>query len=223
MVETGYLLAGKLSRIPLFTYNFISGVTLTEDRTIKDFDISWYITDAIGKCDLESILTKFYAPSKSPWYETQLYIPDSSYSDAHIAYVQRLMASGKDYSDNLTSNALRKLPNSGLTIQTHPLTMVETGYLLRAERILNRLGFTVTAPIQVTDTLPKNALGMAQNDTIYLSSSAFSHGVKSLAQTILEEHIHLKTNFADQTRQLQDEFLRTIFTVAEHILGEPLE
>jgi hypothetical protein len=63
---------------------------------------------------------------------------------------------------------------------------------------------------------------LAKDGTIYVSTAAFSHGVKSLAQTILEESIHLRTNYSDMTREFQDELLRMIFSVAEHILQEPL-
>ena len=61
----------------------------------------------------------------------------------------------------------------------------------------------------------KNILGQADNERIILSKEVFEKGRKKIVETIYEEFIHLKYNFKDETRPMQDFLIQGLISQFE--------
>ena len=66
-------------------------------------------------------------------------------------------------------------------------------------------------------------LGLAHDDTIWLSERAFEiGGSKQLAATLIEEFLHLRHGWQDCTRELQNYLLEKLVSLGEELQGAPL-
>lgn len=209
----------------LYTYNIKSKIDLTEDRTIKyEFSFKNKIMHCISSCnDFEIIHKVLTCPDL--YYDKFL---DFTYanepSDKFKEVVNKLV---KDKVSGVNSTVL-KLCNTSImksleNTRCVTLNAIDSKRLDKAVEFCESLGFKVTEfPIVVTDFLGNGVLGMACNDTIYLSDRVFMMGTKMLAGTILEEYIHLKHRLYDETRELQNFLFDLIITLGERVQGEPL-
>ena len=76
--------------------------------------------------------------------------------------------------------------------------------------------------MNVTDALGPNILGMAENERIYVSRLAFMQGTKRVAGTLIEEFIHLRYKYEDETRGMQEFLLDRLVSLGEQMKGDPL-
>ena len=74
----------------------------------------------------------------------------------------------------------------------------------------------------MVESLGTDVLGLALDETIYLSHRAFTIGTKSVAGTIIEEFIHLKHGYHDCTRNMQNYLLDRMVSLGELATGGPL-
>jgi hypothetical protein len=63
---------------------------------------------------------------------------------------------------------------------------------------------------------------MAENDRIYISRRAFMMGTKTVAGTAIEEFIHLRYKYEDESRGMQEFLLDRLVSLGEQMKGEPL-
>jgi hypothetical protein len=96
--------------------------------------------------------------------------------------------------------------------------------LTKAVAFCKRHGYPVdTYPIKLAENLGHNCLGLAENDTIYVSEAAFRlGGTKCVVATLIEEYVHLKYGFADMTRDMQNYLFDRLVSTLENIDGDPL-
>jgi hypothetical protein len=212
----------------LATYNIISNsVDLTEDRTLKyTWEIDAVIRSTIINLKDKDLLKKILTAPKDT-YESSIdyYQAGFSPSDEFLETVSELR---KDFSVNLNLSAyglyLKHAKDIDRAEISAELDEVEQIVLTRSIEFLEELRFNVREyPIVVQDTLGKpNILGMAENETIFISKSAFAMGTKIVANTILEEYLHLKTRYSDCTRELQNHLFEIIISQGERLLKRPL-
>lgn len=80
--------------------------------------------------------------------------------------------------------------------------------------LIQAAGIDVNYPIKVVKFFKDgNTLGMAGDDTIYLSEKLFDTGHLLVMSTILEEYIHLRHKVEDETRLFQDAVLNLLANV----------
>lgn len=83
--------------------------------------------------------------------------------------------------------------------------------VLSAIEFLMSVDYPIDYPIKIAIYENDNTCGHAQNGTIYISDKNILKGVQEVANTIIEENIHLKYNVKDATRAFQtaviDEFI----------------
>ena len=77
-------------------------------------------------------------------------------------------------------------------------------------------------PVVFTEYLGEGILGMAKNETIYISRLTLNQGTKMLAGTLMEEYFHLKYKLQDCTYTMQNFLIDRIMTIGEELIGEPL-
>lgn len=196
------VLVGRLPKSGAFTYNLIGGVTLTEDRTLRDsYVASGWIAHTLSNCPdravLDSALTATQAYESTLSYST----PCAEFAEAVLDLCERKGTGSVVESAVATAEAWAQRE---ARVKAVPLSKRETDEIDGAKAFLGRIGFPVTAPIVVAETLGPDVFGMARNETIYLSRVTLNRGGNFLIGTILEEQLHLSQGFADESRRFQD-------------------
>jgi len=79
----------------------------------------------------------------------------------------------------------------------------------------NEVNYKIDYEIQICSFDNQEILGQATDNTIFISEKIFDLGRKQIAKTIIEENEHLKTGFADETRQFQNHFIKLYLTQLE--------
>lgn len=87
---------------------------------------------------------------------------------------------------------------------------------------LKKADYNVDYPIEIVEFNKTNTLGRAHDKKILLSEKVFKLGRKEITSTIIEENEHLKTGFADCTREFQNHFITLFITEMENKCGHYL-
>lgn len=208
----------KLSKPSAFTYNIISPMVLTEDRTFKEvYNVTYrleamlessenreYIEQAVtAKDHLEFGLD--YSSCKKTFAETVLDVVEKhgvlSVSASTFSHAERFL-------------------NTIAVWEPDPLNDYEQRQLIKAVNFLTVMGFDVMAEILVVKNLGTNVHGMARNGKIYLAKHCLGLGEEYLIGTILEEHVHLTLGLLDETRSMQNYLFALVVKFAKEARGQ---
>lgn len=218
------VLVGSLGGKPtMYTYNMNGGVDLTEDRTMKhSFIVGWNIAKAIVSSDDREVIRNAVAAPDGFQEHDLDFDHDMTPSDAFMEVVGALIG---DRIGQVNKSALalyRKHTKKAFAPTVVTLNPVEVQMLAKAQAFCELIGFDIKYPIVVVESLGSDVLGMAMNETVYLSHRAFTIGTKTVAGTIIEEFIHLKHGYLDMTRQMQNYLLDRMVSLGELATGGPL-
>lgn len=213
-----------LEKPTLFTYN-IDNLSLTEDRTIRSsFELRLEIARAIANSSDADFVRGILLHSEQ-YYENELshgLFPVISENSVCFSTCRGLIRDAGWKHAGLES-AIRQI----IGVEA-PETIIASDHQLRiirkATAFLESIGHSVTAPIYVSATLGKDVLAVAHlpTESIYLSERVLTQGVKQVASTILEEHIHLKHGLPDLTYAMQTFLFDQIITMGEKLTGDVL-
>jgi len=215
------IFVGGLQHPCMFTYNLVDG-ELSEDRLLRNL---WM---------LENDLVKGFVKSNDPALLRQVLQPPKGTFEAQLDYDRHYHPSDIFMSvmKELLRNNRGAIPESAIVlyekhekieIETFVPTKVQQKMLDKAIGFVESLGHTPTDyPINLVVSLGKNILGEARNGQIYLSRRLFEAGTKAVASCLLEEYIHLKLQFKDNTYEMQTYLFDTIISLREELNGEPL-
>ena len=206
-----------------YNYNIKEKINLTEDRTLRNiYDFTRRLCDAIVTCENSFLITTFVTQPRNH-FESQIDLEVWSSQEPSSAFLESLRILGPGRVGNPTAfNLFRKFVPAIEHYTPVKLSEIEEKQLERSKAFLERQGFNISQPIVVTDLLTSGALGAAAEGVIFLSRDAFRMGTKEVASTILEEHLHITTGYADCTRSLQSHLFSLLITALEHLDGEPL-
>jgi hypothetical protein len=211
-----------LPKTSLYTYNITAKVDLTEDRTLHYWYADGIVATCLARCNDRAILTAVLSAHESTFEGSVNYpdwfTPSDEFMDTVTALSKTKFANVPSYARAM----VRKRDQSKLLPESCRLTIVEEAMLARAQEFVTKIGFEITEPIVVTDTLGKSILGMATNGTIFVSKAAFALGTKVVAGTLIEEHIHLKHELHDESRAMQEFLLNKLVSLGEELQGSPL-
>lgn len=185
-----------------YTYNLTSSMSLTEDRTLADrWYADCYIASTLAGCTDRKVLEG--ALTRLGGFESHLTFSGLSETFAEVTLdlserlgVAAVIASAVKAAEQWAQREARVKPLR--------LSSREQADISAAKDFLDRIGYPVTAPIIVADTLGPDVFGMAKNGTIYLSRITINRGGNFLIGTILEEQLHLDHGFLDESRRFQD-------------------
>ena len=125
----------------------------------------------------------------------------------------------------LTEHRFEKRFGTG-AVRAAPLTAVEAEMLRRAREFVISLGYADLDlyPLDVVESLGggDGFRGLARDGRIYVAKRCFLVGTKYLAATILEEYLHLKFGFVDESRPFQEYLFDKVVSLGEQLKGEPL-
>lgn len=215
------------AEVSRFTYNITRAVELTEDRTAKHaFMFPHMIAASLLACEDEDFLKDVLAVDNK-FYEHHFDFADTIWgtkpAQPFLKTVEKLIQHTAGRTSLSAQTVYRAAKRATLAPATTVLVGVESEILSKAVAFCHGLGFPVDEyPIIVTDALGPNILGMAENDRIYVSRLAFMQGTKRVAGTLVEEFVHLRYKYEDETRGMQEFLLDRLVSLGEQMQGSAL-
>jgi hypothetical protein len=214
--------ATQLQNHAVMTYNVVRNLDLTEDRTIKNvYAFNGAIRDAIlGSADGDLIRAFLRAPTGS--FESLLDLDGwTTPCELFLTIVDEL--GFRDCTNQSAFKVFKKHRKTLLQPDPMPLNKIEAIQLGRAVRFCEFMGYNLKDyDIVVTNDLEENTWGRAYEGRIYVNRSAFAHGTKVVAGTLIEEYIHLRHKLDDESRALQNHLLNALVSMGELAMGEPV-
>jgi len=222
----------ELPKAPLFTYNVLSQLKLTEDRTVNsawDSQIAIAAAGASAETAEELEVAKMMIGACQQSWEHDL---DWCWHGVNPteAFARAVQIRSISFPATTSSSALviarwafPKMFEEEL--EGCQLTSVEEKQLAKALQFLSsRLNVKIVDPIQVVEKLGEGGgtLGMAKEGKIWLARECFARGTKQLAGTIFEEHVHLQLELPDLSRAFQNFLIDKLMGMGEELQGEPL-
>lgn len=195
----------------LYTYNIQATLELTEDRTIKYI---WYARKPIMNAVLKSNDRNFIKTilmAHEDTFERTFDFTDVTEATAEpdatfLSVVAELAAAGKG---NKTARLLWKKHNRGLDDGTlrgvKNLSDSQQVMFDKSIELCKLMDFPVdNYPIIFTDELDYNTLGLAEDEKIFINPRCFTIGLKMLTSTLIEEYLHIRHGFDDESREMQN-------------------
>ena len=214
--------AMQLDKQSMYTYNILSELTLTEDRTIKySWDVNAQISYQVNDLQDRHMMTRIVSAPENTMERGIDYslLP----SDMLKEVVGELMSAMMFVPNSLKS--LCKTSTIDILSSRAPMVLdtVDTARLKKAVEFAKQIGFQVDDyPIIPTKHLGDSVLGMAIDRKIYISDRVLHMGTKMLVGTLIEEYLHISEGVDDCTRTMQNLLMDTICSLGERIVGHPL-
>lgn len=211
----------------LYTYNELTLIELTEDRTVKS---SWDMAHRIVQGVLKSTDRRFLRSvitADDTTFEGNLdfhgwgIVPSPEF----VSVVGECAAERMCKVNGTALKVWQDATKQAFEPREIDLTAVQQRSMDRALDFCGRLGFPVrdAYPVKVVESLGDGVLGLADNQTIYIAERVFQiGGAKQLASTLIEEYVHLRHGWRDLTRELQSFLFEKLVSVGEELVGEPL-
>lgn len=205
-----------------YTYNLLSHVDLTEDRTMK---YEYYENNCtLASKILNQIDPDFIYNILNCGEHYREYSLEFSAGEPSEVFMEQLLAA-KTVNLDMPQNLFKFKPSVSDNLAGIPdstLNKIQQSQLDKACRFLTECGYSSGYPVRILDDLGKGLMGLAdrKTNTIYVSKKAFAMGTKYIAATIYEEFIHLYHGVDDETRAFQDVVIQDLMTMIEFNKGE---
>ena len=212
---------GKMPKRSIFTYDFKSGLDLTEDRTVTDtYNLRYEVMNHALSCDDKSFIESLILAPKETWEHS------FNWGDAWKEPSKTFLKAVEKHKLHCNKAAVRvwqEKTNQDIFEDFVP-DEFESNMVAIAVEFCEKIGFPVSKfPIRYCVDLGEDVLARAQNGTILLSKRALAEGMKKLASTLIEEYVHLEHNFKDRSTQLQTYLFDKVVEMGErHVLKRPL-
>lgn len=214
---------GQMTRPSFFRYNILRKIALTEDRTFKWLhEVYGAITGGLLQASDLGVIQKALTCGND-YLEHFLDFEGREPTPEFLKVAGNLRA---DLDNVIRANPSamnlareRKLSELGPQ-QSVNLTPVERQRFDRATSFLAQAGYDLSIyPVVIVDDLGAGVYGLTKEGKIFIARAAFQKGTKEVASTLLEEFVHLKTGFSDETRQLQTWLFDELLSHAESACG----
>lgn len=209
-----------------FTYNILSPIDLTEDRTAKYwYQVEYAMERCIGALEDRALIRRMLTCGES-YGEHYMDTPRFGMPQEAYREVARELALGAANEHSANPKAVAYARKAALEDMREgdgaTLTPTQVKMLTRARTMLEGGGFKIgDFPVIVCDTLGPNIHGMAKDGRIFMSLLPFQKGTREVAATLLEEFAHLKSGDGDCTRGFQNWLFDQLLVQAENVAGEP--
>lgn len=197
----------ELSRPSMYTYNILTNISLTEDRTMaSSFDAEYYprvFIESYAADDISEIIKKVV--TATDYYFESRFTYSSGISDQFKNIVNSLHSK---FTKNLNQSAIRVCKKSVIELIKEScvteISIKDKELINKAAYLCEKLDFDVFEyKINVTEFLGNGVMGAAIDNQIFITRLSLLQGVDVVASTLLEEYIHLKYNLSDETRELE--------------------
>lgn len=217
----------------MYNYNLLSGLTLTEDRTVRDgWSLAWELAHAVVMLKDKALIRRLVTAGRGSYEQFMNFRhADSSASMAtfFLDVVGELRKQLMDVGMNQTAIDFHKEHTKTPTIlpgiSCH-MTNIEQQQLDRAYSFCkDALGLELDDfRLIVAKDLGNGHLGRAniEDGIMYISKQCFREGTKRVAVALLEEYTHCKHRVEDETLEQKWVYLNQILSLGEQLKGEPL-
>lgn len=197
-----------------FTYNILTPMTLTEDRTLKSFwDVQWKLAQRLPMIADPEYCRSILNPSKIGW-DGQLDFTDCSEpSEEFLDVVQA------NLNNETLSESARKLFRSKRNVLQHPPVETsdrEESDIIQAIEFIKPLNCTIRRDgIIVVDDLGPNIMGMYKDGQIYITLRSIASGIPYLGITLYEEWVHKTFGYSDKSLGMQQHLFDKIMELLQ--------
>lgn len=201
--------ADRITNKPFrFATNLVTRVDLTEDRTIKDTWMAHFlIARGILGCEDEAFITRWLSAGEDYAEHTlDIDFPSIEPTAAFLKIAAELAADTSRPCNITVPKVLARYRTQPKPIEC-ALLPHERATLSESVAFCKRFEYTVDEfPIVIVESLGKNVLGLAQVESrrILLARRAIQMGGLTLAATLIEEWVHVKFEYEDCSREMQN-------------------
>lgn len=224
----------------LFHYD-VKDIEINESRTLKNAcDSTWQICEIVKSNANKKIIRRIYDNQNEKYIENQFrweygYFNEDwlnviggrrvIISEVSGHYVKEQAEGNCIILNKCLANALHRQFGERINIigksdnfgEFHIIekTKKQEQYIKECCDFLKLNGYEIVYDINVVIFDNKKILGQAQGTTILLSDRVFEEGKKKLCECIFEEYIHIKYQYNDCSREMQDFLFNRVITFLE--------
>lgn len=210
----------------MYTYNALSGMLLTEDRTLSNsYDFKGAVAKAILAEVEDAALIEKVLLSDEKFYEHDLDFEwsQTTASKTFLDVVGRLIEDRLTNVNESAVKAWRRITKNAVSPSAVELTAMQSKMMQKAIAFCHKLDFPVDSyQIIVVEELGRGALGLADEGRIFIAERVLHQGTKQLTATLIEEYLHLKHGYEDCSREMQTYLFDRIVSLGEELQGDPL-
>lgn len=197
-----------------FTYNILSQLELTEDRTANSsYDLRWAMIHGFMRMTPDRYIPAIL--SEGTFENTY----DYKYTSPPSAFIEHVLSQTKGrflkLPPSLVSEAYRVKPSAKPDFDEYKPTLGELAAVDMAIGHLAKAGFYVARERLAFAHLGDKVLGTVRNGKIYLAPLAFKEN--ELIHTLLEELAHLESQSTDGTRVFQNYLISHLIRLVEQV------
>lgn len=197
--------AGNMPEELSFTYNILTDMALTEDRTFESqFDVEWKLAQLIPMIDHKGVISELLEGTDR-WDQNLNFANCSSPSEEFVD------VAASRYSDMNAPASAKRVVDRDMQkrgdFKPASLSDAEAQKFLDAFAHLAPLGCTLSPEdVEVVETLGPNIMGIhhKERDCIFLAKSTLDWGMETVVATLYEEWLHKEYHYRDKTRELQN-------------------
>ena len=211
----------------LYTYNILAKIDLTEDRTAKySFQLTERIATMLTRLDDKRLIRQVVtAPEQSLEGNLEYggYGSGSLSEEFKETVVKEYQADSRSVNKSLVSVVTRTEPSA--IYKDVELSNMESRQLKKVIAFCKKLGYSCDEyTVRVTESMGPVVCAQAFKDQqeIILAKKCFDKGSKFLASTLIEEILHIREGFYDESRELQNYLFDQIISLGEQLLDESL-
>jgi len=210
--------AHKHGRHALFTYNVLSQLDLTEDRTIKSpYLLEHHAENAVCDCQDGDLIQSILMAPEGTFehgfdYSGRYAKPSQAFMD--VAYRLR----GNVHCNRAAIKLWEKHADIQLTYDPVELDAFEEEVIDRSIVLVARLGVDISRrDFIVVEGLGEGIFGTVRNQHILIAKRSLDMGHRFVASTLYEEWLHKTEGWADMSRDLQNFLFEKLFAMTERV------
>jgi len=197
--------AGNMPEQMLFTYNILTPMTLTEDRTFESqYTVEWKLCGLIPKLENKGLFTQLLRGGKA--YDQNL-----NFVQCAAPSKEFMDAAAECYADANSSNAARRIidRDNQERGQFTPAKMLDADHskFLAAFDVLGRMGCNLSPEdVEIVESLGPSIMGLFHKgrNQIFLAKSTLDWGAETVVATLYEEWLHKEYFYEDKSTALQN-------------------
>lgn len=197
--------AGAMPKEMMFSYNILTPMTLTEDRTFdSQFTVEWKLSALLPRIPHKGIHIDLLA-GHGAWDQSLDFSTCSSPS------AEFLEAARENYSNMNSNQAAKKMVDRDVQkrgdFKPAALSDGEQAKFLAAFPHLFTIGCTLSPEdVEIVETLGPNYMAIfhKERNQIFLAKSTLDWGLETVVATLYEEWLHKEYHYEDNSRELQN-------------------
>lgn len=205
-----------------YSYNINFPVELTEDRTLKnEWSTRWDMCKQLQSLKDKELIMELVTAEDG--YEHDFLWTDGNHSAEFTEVVESLINhQSRSLHHRIKDMYKTKIQDALINSTKSQPTSHQSISIEKAIKFLSLMGYEIKKYPILIGNLGQGILGMAKDDTIFLSDRVFLQGVKQVTATLLEEYLHLEYNLKDETYEMQNFLFDLLIQQAEIAHGEVL-